>query len=501
MITTTALRTRWAGKDGWLKDAAPRGGDKLVARVCRRCVLLYFQYFYQGKKKQIAFGEYDEQGMRGLTLKQARERADELARRYRGGIHDLHAYFAEQLRLEAEEYLQAQEAARRAREAAESATLRQLFIDGYVGYLERSGKGSAAEVKSVLTKHILKAYPTLASRRACELTPDDFMPVLGALVEAGKGRTAVKARSYASSAYQLAIRSRTDPAAPMMLRTFGITMNPLASIDAMSRFNQPRDRCLSAPEFAAFLRRLEALPDGAQRDAVQLCLLLGGQRPLQLLRLRAIDVDLSLGTATLYDGKGRRRQPRPHVLPLVQEASTLLERRLHQTPAEVPLFSTDGRTQMRIETLTVLVRGMSKAMVRSKEAREAFQLRDLRRTCETMLAALGVSSDVRAQLQSHGLGGVQQRHYDRHDYALEKYQALQKWVQHLSALKAGKVAQVVPLWAAHSNRGAIEEERGSVRTVYGTPTAHEGDADGDIHPGGKHRCRGRDGAQYFGRRS
>jgi len=36
-----------------------------------------------------------------------------------------------------------------------------------------------------------------------------------------------------------------------------------------------------------------------------------------------------------------------------------------------------------------------------------------------MLAAMGVSSDVRAQLQSHGLGGVQSRHYDRHTlYAL-----------------------------------------------------------------------------------
>lgn len=63
---------------------------------------------------------------------------------------------------------------------------------------------------------------------------------------------------------------------------------------------------------------------------------------------------------------------------------------------------------------------ISTALVEARAVREPFQLRDLRRTCETMLAGLGVSSDIRAQLQSHGLGGAQNRHYDRHDCAPEK---------------------------------------------------------------------------------
>lgn len=78
-------------------------------------------------------------------------------------------------------------------------------------------------------------------------------------------------------------------------------------------------------------------------------------------------------------------------------------------------------------------------MIKAKETRQPFELRDIRRTCEMMLAGLGVSSDVRAQLQSHGLGGVQQRHYDRHDYALEK------WQRHLDKLMAGESAKVVQL--------------------------------------------------------
>ena len=61
--------------------------------------------------------------------------------------------------------------------------------------------------------------------------------------------------------------------------------------------------------------------------------------------------------------------------------------------------------------------------------RGPFSMRDLRRTAETHMAALGISSDVRAQIQSHGLGGIQARHYDRHDYMLEKRAALALWVQ------------------------------------------------------------------------
>jgi hypothetical protein len=59
-----------------------------------------------------------------------------------------------------------------------------------------------------------------------------------------------------------------------------------------------------------------------------------------------------------------------------------------------------------------------------KELREGFELRDLRRKCETMLAALGVSSDIRAQVQTHGLGGVRARHYYRYHHMAGKSETL-----------------------------------------------------------------------------
>jgi hypothetical protein len=44
---------------------------------------------------------------------------------------------------------------------------------------------------------------------------------------------------------------------------------------------------------------------------------------------------------------------------------------------------------------------------------------------ETLLAENGVSREVRGHLQSHGLTGVQARHYDGHDYMPEKRQAIE----------------------------------------------------------------------------
>jgi len=63
---------------------------------------------------------------------------------------------------------------------------------------------------------------------------------------------------------------------------------------------------------------------------------------------------------------------------------------------------------------------------------ETFDLRDVRRTVETMLAALRVSKDTRSQLLSHGISGVQSAHYDRHDYIEEKRAALIAWESRLA---------------------------------------------------------------------
>lgn len=80
-----------------------------------------------------------------------------------------------------------------------------------------------------------------------------------------------------------------------------------------------------------------------------------------------------------------------------------------------------------------------------------FQLKRVRSGIETALAEAGVSLHVRGLLQSHGVGGVQEKHYDSHEYMAEKRQALDR-LRALLAAKSDKAQKVVkrPVPVAHT---------------------------------------------------
>src|SRR4029077_3243895 len=101
---------------------------------------------------------------------------------------------------------------------------------------------------------------------------------------------------------------------------------------------------------------------------------------------------------------------------------------------------------LRPETVTTAASALAAALFAKPKSERVisarFQLRDIRRTCETELARMGVSKDVRAQIQSHGLGGIQGRHYDKYDYMTEKATALRAWAKYLETAPAANVAHI-----------------------------------------------------------
>ncbi len=93
------------------------------------------------------------------------------------------------------------------------------------------------------------------------------------------------------------------------------------------------------------------------------------------------------------------------------------------------LFSTHGRVAMNPGTVSNRAAGVCAGI-----SGEAFNVRDIRRTVETMLVRLGISKDTRAQPLSHGISGVQAAHYDQHACTDEKRAALVAWDSRLSAI-------------------------------------------------------------------
>ena len=66
---------------------------------------------------------------------------------------------------------------------------------------------------------------------------------------------------------------------------------------------------------------------------------------------------------------------------------------------------------------------------------------------------MGISKDLSAQIQSHGLGGVQDRHYDRHEYMDEKRRVLKAWAR---AAK-GEFEAIEP--GAHRAKGGADKAK------------------------------------------
>lgn len=313
---------------------------------------------------------------------------------------------------EAEQKQAAQEA-----EAAGKYTLGTLLAL-YCDYLERQGKDrSAASARSSFKCHVPAHLAELPAR---EITRSQVAEIVRRVMEAGKQRQAGVVRAYIHAAFETALTAESDASAPAAFIAFQIESNPARGIKAIPV--KPGDRVLTTVELAAYLERLN---EEHQIDRLlKVALLSGGQRLEMLMRAKGADYDPEARTLLLWDRKGKRTTPRAHLLPLAESAAALVAPEV-AGPQDF-IFRSPKGGRIDIGTPGKRVKEISQAM-----GGEPFDLRDLRRTAETHLAKIGVSQDIRAQLLSHGISGVQARHYDRHGYEKEKRGALERWENYL----------------------------------------------------------------------
>lgn len=388
----------------------------------------------EGRERRQTIGDFGP-----FTVTTARD----AARALRIKVQDGGDPFAEQKRRRADA---------QAKAARANATLGGM-LDAYVLLLERAKKASAAKVKGEIHRTIKEPFPALWKKPAADVDLDDLVRVTNRLVRSGKWRQAEKTRAYLRSAYTACAAARGSSGSADLFAGYEHVQNiarDLATIDrpAVDRTatEEAEKRALSVVELAAYWRHVAAM-EGPHGAMLRLHLLTGAQRAEQLARLTAQDFDRDAKTITLWDAKGRRKAARPHVVPLLPEALAALD--LMRGDRGAFLFTLDGGEHgAGYHTLRGLVRDVADRMVEAGETGSTFTPGELRITVETRLAALKVPRETRAQLQSHGLGGVQGKHYDKHDYIEEKRDALRK----LRALIEGKAAKVTPIQSAKRSR-------------------------------------------------
>ena len=236
------------------------------------------------------------------------------------------------------------------------------------------------------------------------------------------------------------MRAESDATSPAEALDFVIIgrveANPAALLAVAKGFNRTVDRVLTDKELYLLLEH--AKDAGIAGLAVRAAVFLGGQRMSQLLRASSKSIQDDF--LVLLDPKGKRDTPRKHPLPLEGVAGTLINEAKNRanTLGTNLLFSSTGKVQLHLDTVSKYVAIKSKEFIQAGISVTPFTLADLRRTMETRLAGMGVPREVRGYLQSHGLGGIQVRHYERHDYEAEKRKALKllhNWIESLDGQK------------------------------------------------------------------
>ena len=302
--------------------------------------------------------------------------------------------------------------AQRALQARESYSVGKL-AQLYAAVLIKEGKPSAKEVFNAVERHVM-SHP-LALEAASDITNEQLAELLRPIYERGNGRQGNKVRSYLHAAFSLAASSRASPETMGPFIPFNVRFNPVAQVKAGQDANRPDKDPLSTEEMRTYWRCIEEVP-GPKGAALRLHLLGGAPRIMQFVRARC--AELTEEGMLLWDLKGRPGGgPRKHKLPLL----LVMEDALVDLPRTgTYLFSsTGGRSHISNTTLS----NWAREAVGDKISR--FTLKRTRSGVETLLSMLKVDIKHRGYLQSHGISGVQSKHYDANEYLDEKYAALE----------------------------------------------------------------------------
>ncbi len=378
--------------------------------------MLYWRVTINAKTTRAVIGNYDSKAppksltptAHGYSAQAAIRAAEALAQRHHANRDD-GGYAALRAKDQAAKRL-----AVAAMHEADQHTLQNL-LGHYTDHLKTLERKSYRDASSIFALHVIEPWPKVAALPASQVTGEQIADMMRRVLDLGKGRTANKLRSYMRAAYQTAKASRSKPSIPTHFKAYNITANPASDTEPDESQNKPAKNPLSPDDLRRYWQAIKSIP-GFKGAVLRLHLLTGGQRIEQLVSLKT--TDMSGKSILLYDGKGRPgRAPRPHVVPLLPAAISAIK---EIKPSGLFAISTDGgATHLAATTLSAW------AVEAAKDIGE-FQAKRIRSGVETMLSAAKVSKDTRGRLQSHGIAGVQDRHYDGHDYLDEKLMALKK---------------------------------------------------------------------------
>lgn len=497
-ITDRDMRARPKADDVWIVEKAARGEGRFEGRITPSGTrAFYFRYAASdGRRVRLPIGPYDAKGdgTAAFTVQQARDRARELSVLYRNGVHDLREHFE----LLAEDARKAQEAARLAAEAeirqreeaaadaARRRSVRQVFEQWRTADLQprlradgkRTGRKDGGQyVADQFARHV---FPSLGDKPIADVRKADLLALLDAQKSAGKARTAnvlltdlkqmldfaAEREMIGANPIARVKRSKIGGASVERNRHLADEIDLLAAALAQARMH-PRSVLAVWLTLATAVRIGECMGAAwgdtlpAERKA--------RQRRINELREVADAAGAKLG---IVDTKARTwhlpdtKNQRSHTIHLSAFALVQIERLAalrelaHAEPSPWLFPATDAKLPVCIKSLGKQIADRQREPERRMRARtkatEALLLpagrwtmHDLRRTAATLMARLGIGSDVIDECLNHMPAGRMVRVYVHDRREADQARAFDALGQRLAELTSGKAqTNVVPIRAA-----------------------------------------------------
>ncbi|MBA3577316.1 MAG: tyrosine-type recombinase/integrase [Sphingomonas sp.] len=301
-----------------------------------------------------------------------------------------------------------------ARERRSRAPCTVTYEELVEAYTEKHLKVNARSWRNIRSGLLNKRMTPFLKRPVATITRREIIDLCDTMVAAGTPQGAVNHLRYLKMLFNWAAGR------DMIVHNVTSGVKPPAK-------SVERDRVLSDAEIAAVWKATFSLP--TPYSEMYRMFLLTGQRRSEVATMRWSEVAGDVWTIP----REKVKKDRAHTVPLSRTAQAVL-----QSLNGLPRFADDG-------FVFSTTGGRSASSNFCKVKRELDRLsgvtdwtiHDIRRTVRSKLAELGVPREVARKVLNHEDGKVD-RIYNRHEYLLEKREALEKWERMLISISAAK---------------------------------------------------------------
>jgi integrase len=421
-ILTDALCRTKPPRDGRLEIADLRQAG-LVLRITSkgaRSFAYRFRHPHTRKTLRATIGPYP-----ATPLEAARKRAKEMAVQVASGTNPIESRNAE-------------------REAAPTRTF-QALADRYLKeHAERHKRPrSAEEDRRNLAVHVL---PKWAKRDFRTIRRADVIEVIESIVSAGKHTAGNRVHSLISKIFSFAIDAdllEANPAARLRKR----------GVEKVGR------RVLDDAEIKTLWRGIVLPPVSRQIGLALRLALLTAARASEIAGARKAEFqDLDKPEQAAWHVPAERAKNRvDQLIPLTPLAVETIKSAIEFSDDSEFLFPTRlGRGgPIDRHTLTVAMVRFAKSLkgpTAKTWQQEIPTPHDLRRSCNSRLARMGIPKEIRDRTLNHitSLRDPESKHYNLYEFQSEKRQALSKWANEIAAIIESAV--IVPIRAKGRRR-------------------------------------------------